>query len=152
MLNVNEPSDQCLVSELPYWIRLLSGAINNIESGSGSTVTSLSIPAGSYFLSVGIDLSYTLIEVIIAAGIGASSIQYIRGGTSGQLKIFIFQDSEISFVDGTKEYGKLYLNQLPALSACTFNPGDAIALVNIGGNGSTEYGYWSEVWRQASVK
>jgi hypothetical protein len=155
MLNVNEPSDQCLVAELPYWIRLLAGAINSLGSNpyTDFNVTDLAIAAGSTTIDIGIDLSKTPIEVILTHGIGgASAIQHIRNGTNGQIKLFVFLDSDISFVDGTKDSGKIYLNQLPALSVCAFEPGDAIALVNIGGDGSTEYGYWKEIWRQVSVK
>ena len=92
------------------------------------------------------------LDVALVSGIGASTIEYIRGGIDGQIKIFIFQDNDITFKDGVKADGKLYLNQLPILSNFAAQQDDVIALVNIGGDGTTEYGYWKEVWRQLSVK
>lgn len=152
-LSVTEPTDQELNSRWPYWIRKLAAAFNTIEANSDSiTVTSLTVSSGDNALVVSTDLSSQKIEVVLISGIGASIIDYIRGGAEGQIKIFIFQDNDISFRDGTKADGKMYLNQLPALTVFNAQQDDVIALVNIGGNGSTEYGYWKEVWRQVSVK
>jgi hypothetical protein len=152
-LDVNSPTDQVLVSEIPAYIRANRVAINNIESESSNiTTTEVSISAGDTALVVGTDLSALKLEIALLSGIGASTIEYIRGGVEGQIKIFIFQDNDITFKDGIKEDGKLYLNQLPALSDFAAQQDDVIALVNIGGDGDTEYGYWKEVWRQLSVK
>jgi len=152
-INVNEPTDQVLVSELPSYLRSLAVAINTIEENSDSiTVTNLSISAGDTALVIGTDLSTQKIEVVLTSGIGASVIEYIRGGTEGQTKIFVFQDNDISFKDGIKSDGKIYLNQLPVLTDFDAQQDDVLALVNIGGDGSAEYGYWKEIWRQLSVK
>ena len=53
-LNVNEPSDQALVSELPGYIREDRAAINAV-SGSGNVGnTELEVTAGATSLTVGI--------------------------------------------------------------------------------------------------
>jgi len=152
-LDTNKPTDQVLVAEIPAYIRALAVAINAIEEYSNSiTVTNLSISAGDTALVIGIDLSAQKIEVVLTSGIGASVIEYIRGGTEGQIKIFVFQDNDISLKDGIKSDGKMYLNQLPVLTDFDAQQDDVLALVNIGGDGSTNYGYWKEIWRQLSVK
>ncbi len=152
-LDTNKPTDQVLVAEIPAYIRALAVAINAIEEYSNSiTVTNLSISAGDTALVIGIDLSAQKIEVVLTSGIGASVIEYIRGGTEGQIKIFVFQDNDISLKDGIKSDGKMYLNQLPVLTDFAAQQDDVLALVNIGGDGSTNYGYWKEIWRQLSVK
>jgi len=152
-LDTNKPTDQVLVAEIPAYIRALAVAINAIEEYSNSiTVTNLSISAGDTALVIGIDLSAQKIEVVLTSGIGASVIEYIRGGTEGQIKIFVFQDNDISLKDGIKSDGKMYLNQLPVLTNFAAQQDDVLALVNIGGDGSTNYGYWKEIWRQLSVK
>ena len=152
-LNVNEPTDQRLVSELSSYIREDRVAINAIESAADSiTITNLSVSAGDTALVVGTDLSTLKVETVLISGVGASIIEYIRGGVEGQIKIFVFQDNDISFKDGAKVDGKLYLNHLPALSDFNAQQDDIIAFVNIDGDGSTVYGYWKELWRQVSVK
>ena len=152
-LNVNEPTDQRLVSELASYIRADRVSINAIESAADSiTITNFSVSAGSTTLVVGVDLSDLKIETVLISGIGASTIEYISGGVEGQIKIFVFQDNDISFRDGVKSDGKLYLNHLPALSDFSAQQDDIIAFVNIDGDGSAVYGYWKELWRQVSVK
>lgn len=152
-LSVTEPTDQELNAMWPYWIRTLAAAINAIEDSSDNiTVTTVSVSAGDTALVVGVDLSSMKIEVVLISGVGASAIQYIRGGTEGQIKIFVFQDNDISFVDGDKADGEIYLNQLPVGTTLNAQQDDVIALLNIGGDGSSDYGYWKELWRQISVK
>ncbi len=151
-LNINEPTDQRLVSELPYYIRLHAAAINVLETDSGIATTVLSILAGSTSLVVGTNLSVAAFEVVLVSSAGVCNISQIRGGIQGQIKIFIFQDNLVSIVDGIKSDGRIYLNQLPTLSTYNAQQDDVIALVNVGGDGASTYGYWKELWRQLSVK
>ena len=152
-LDVNLPSDLTAVSELPSYIRANRVVINSMEDLMDSiTVTTLSVSVGTTSLVIGTDLALHKIETIIISGIGASVIEHITKGTNGQIKIFISQDNDISFKDGVKSDGKIYLNQLPALTDFDLGENTVIALMNIGGDGATEYGYWKELWRQSAVK
>jgi len=152
-LDATKPTDQELVSVLPYWIRNTRSAVNSLITGiTEITTTDLTISAGDTALVIGTDLTAIAMEIVLLSGLGAATIDQIRGGTEGQLKIFIFQGNNVSFKDGPKSNGQLYLNQLPVLSTFNAQQDDVIALINIDGDGSTNYGYWKEVWRQVSVK
>ncbi len=152
-LSVNEPTDQRFVSELPSYIREDRIAINSIISNlEDITITTLSVPGGTTALDIGIDLTNIWLELVLISGIGTSIIEYIRSGTNGQVKIFIFQDSDIILKDGVSSDGKLYLNHLPALSNYLAQTNDVLALLNIGGDGVSNYGYWKELFRHEAVK
>ena len=152
-LDINEPTDQRLISEIAKYIRENRVAINAI-SGSGNVgYTSLTIAAGSTSLSIGTDLGNYSIEIVKVTGGGAATIATILGGTAGQVKIFIFQDGNIDITDGNaKANGVFYLNQLPAGSDLNASQDDILAVVNIGGDGGSTYGYWKELFRSLSVK
>lgn len=151
-LNVNEPTDQRAVSELPGYIRENREEINSIGAGGAVAQTDLTVTAGQTSLSVGVELSAVGIETVVVTGGGVAALATILGGTDGQIKIFIFQDANVDLVDGPKAGGAFYLNHLPALS--NFNPqqDDIIALRNVGGDGASVYGYWKELYRTLSVK
>ena len=152
-IDATKPTDQELVSVLPSYIRDTRTALNNIIDGETEvTTTELTISAGDTALVIGTDLSDTLIETILLSGLGVSVIDQIRGGTEGRIKIFIFQGNNVSFKDGVKLTGQLYLNQLPVLSNFNAQQDDVLALINISGDGAANYGYWKELWRQLSVK
>lgn len=153
-LNANEPADQRLVSELASYIREARAAINNI-SGSGNVgVSTVAVAAGAISLSIGTELSSDSIEVVIMSGVGAATLATILGGTQGQIKLIIFQDSNVDLADGNdKSGGKFYLNHLPAASNFGPQQDDVIALVNVAGDaGATTNGYWKELFRTLSVK
>ena len=152
-LNVNEPNDTRLVSELASYIREDRVAINSIVGSDNFGVVDLTISAGATSLSIGSELSSDGIEVVVTTGDGLADIATILGGTEGQIKIFIFQDANIDFADSiSKANGTFYLNHLP--SGSDFSPAqdDVIAIVNIGGDGASTYGYWKELFRTLSVK
>jgi len=152
-LDPNKPTDQTLVSELPAYIRENRGKINILEAGVVDVVfTELTVSAGTTALVIGTDLSAATKEYIKIDSLGAALIGQIRGGTEGQTKTFIFQGNNLSFLDGPKLTGQLYLNQLPVLSTYSAQQDDVITLINIGGDGADEYGYWKEISRQLSVK
>ena len=152
-LDVNQPTDQVLVSEIPSYIRANRVEINSItDDVSDYTTTNLTLSAGTTTLVIGTSLNNISIETIFINSLGASVLAQIQNGTNGQIKIFVMQDSNISFLDGPKLIGQLYLNQLPLLSTFSAHQDDVIALINIGGDGGTNYGYWKEIFRQTSVK
>ena len=152
-LNVNEPSDQTLVSEIAGFIRENREAINAI-SGSGNVGnTELEVPAGSTSLTVGTDLGTYGLEIVIISGAAAVTLAAILGGTNGQVKILIFQDNNITLTDGAKNNGRFYLNHLPALTNWNPQQDDILAIANVGGDGgASDHGYWKELYRTISVK
>lgn len=152
-LNVNQPTDQVLVAELPPYIRANRVAINAFVSGDADIATTdLTIVGGTTALVVGTDLSSIPLEVVLLTASGPATLAQIRGGLEGQIKIFVFQDNNTTLTDGVKSLGQLYLNHLPALSDFVAQQDDVLALINIDGDGASTYGYWKELWRQVSVK
>jgi hypothetical protein len=152
-LDATKPTDQSLVSELAGYIREARAAMNVLTAlVSDFSATELSLSVGTTSLVIGTDLADVGFEIIFIDSVGASAISTITGGTAGQVKLFIFQDNVIDFVDGTKSAGHLYLNHLPALTNFAAAQDDIIMLVNIGGDGSTDNGYWKEVLRTISLK
>lgn len=155
-LDPAKPTDQELNSTWPWWIRAVHTYINALESsipsGSAINVTNLIVAAGDSALSVGIDISALLFEIIFINGAGPAVLQYLYGGSNGQVKIFIHQSALVSWKDGAKSGGQIYLNHLPILTDFNAQDGDVLALVNVGGNGSTNHGYWKELYRQVAVK
>ena len=151
-LDVNKPEDQAHVSELPSYIREDRVEINSISAGGAVAQTDLAVAAGTTSLTVGTDVSAVGLETIVVTGSGVAALESIIGGTDGQIKILIFQDANVSLVDGSKADGEFYLNHLPALSSFSPQQDDVIALRNVGGDGATDYGYWKELYRTISVK
>jgi hypothetical protein len=154
-LDATKPTDQEIVAQLPYYIRQHATAINALASPIGIaeiSTNTLIISAGTTTLDIDSDLSTVNMELVFLSSLGLSTIARITGGTSGQIKIFIFESNNITFNDGPKTIGQLYLNQLPAFSSFSAQIDDVIALMNVGGNGTTNDGYWKELWRQLSVK
>ena len=151
-LDISEPSDQRKVSELPGYIREDREEINSISAGGAVAQTDLTVTAGQTSLVVGTDLSAVGLETVLVTGSGVATIAAITGGTDGQVKIFIFQDANVDFTDGTKADGKMYLNHLPVLSDFSPQQDDVLALRNVGGDGASVHGYWKELYRTLAVK
>jgi len=151
-LDVSEPTDQTLLSEIAAFIRENRVAINAV-SGSGNVgVTDLSVAGGTTSLTVGTDVGTYGFEIVKITGLAAITLATILGGTEGQVKVFVFQDNNIDITDGVKSDGKFYLDQLPALSDFEAAENDVLAVVNIGGDGASTHGYWKELWRLNAVK
>ena len=151
-LAANEPTDQRLVNELPSYIREDRAAINALSGDGNVGNTDLNVTLAATSLSVGTELGTYGLETIKCTGLGIATLLSILGGSEGQVKIFIFQDTNVRLTDSmTKLNGTFYLNQLPA--GGDFNPqaDDVIAFVNIGGDGSVS-GYWKELYRTLSLK
>lgn len=151
-MDATKPTDVELVNALAAYIRETRSAVNALSSGEGVGVTDLTIAAGAVSLTIGTDLGLFGFEIVIVDAAAGVNISSIVGGTQGQTKVFIFQDNNISIVDGLAAGGAIYLNQLPALSSFAAQANDILALTNIGGDGSTVQGYWKEVFRQIALK
>ena len=152
-MDATKPTDQEIIAAHAAYIREVRVAINTLISGvSDVAITDLTVSAGTTAIVIGTSLLSVPIEVIKLNSLGVADIAQIRGGTEGQIKIFIFQGNNMTFADGTKTLGAFYLNQLPVGSLFVAQQDDVLALINIDGNGSTNYGYWKEIWRQISVK
>jgi len=152
-LNASEPVDTRQVNELAVYIREVRAAVNALTGSGNIVATDLTVPAGTTSLSVGTELSDAGLEIVIVTGSGLSDLATILGGTEGQIKIFIFQDSNVDIVDGNiKLNGAFYLNHLPAGSDFEPDQDDILAVVNINGDGASVYGYWKELLRTLSVK
>lgn len=152
-LDATKPLDSDLGSLLAGYIRENRTAINALTAGTTEIVaTTLSLSSGSTTFAVGTDVSDVMLEIILLSALGASSLSTLTGGVNGQVKIFIAQDNDVSFVDGTKSSGQFYLNQLPAAASFDMSTDDVLILVNVGGDGSSEDGYWKEIYRSISVK
>ena len=152
-LSTNEPNDQREVSELASYIRENRVAINNLSGGGNVGNTVLSVAGGTMSLTVGIDLGLFGFETVKINGLGISTLSAILGGIEGQVKVFVFQDTNVRLTDSIlKANGTFYLNQLPIGS--NFNPqqDDVIAFVNISGDGGSIGGYWKELYRTLSLK
>jgi len=147
-----KPTNQETAAALAAYIREVRAAVNALSVGSGVGTTGLNIVAGTTSLSIGTDLGRYGVDLVRFTADVAVSIDTILGGMSGQIKIFVALDSNISLVDGLASGGHLYLNQLPALSSFAMLAGDVIALVNIDGDGSAITGYWRELFRQTALK
>ena len=151
-LDPNQPTDQVVSSEWPSWIRAMAVAINAVTAGAGFTVTNLVVDGGATSLTIGHELSAVGHEVIFASCLTGATLATILGGTDGQIKTFIYEDSAVDMLDGVKSDGKFYLNEAVAL--VTFLPelDDVLCLVNVGGDGALAYGYWKELYRSISLK
>jgi hypothetical protein len=152
-LDVSQPTDQVLVSELPTYIRQDRVEINSVVAGGIMAQTDLTVTVGMTSLSIGGNLSTAGLETIVVTGTGVAVLETILGGSDGQIKIFIFSDSNVGLLDGdAKELGKFYLNQLPAGGTLACQQDDVIAFRNVGGDGASVYGWWKELYRTISIK
>ena len=152
-LDVSQPTDQVLVSELPTYIRQDRVEINSVVSSDMMAQTDLTVTVGTTSLSVGVGLSTAGYESIRVTGTGISVLETILGGSDGQIKVFMFLDANVGILDGdAKELGKFYLNQLPAGGTLAAQQDDIIAFRNVGGDGAAVYGWWKEYFRTISIK
>ncbi|MBU2249100.1 MAG: hypothetical protein KKD77_20300 [Gammaproteobacteria bacterium] len=151
-LDVTKPIDSVAVSAIPSYIREDRAAINALAGGNDVGVTEVELAALTTSITVGVEVGAYGYETVVISAAGAINLATMIGGTQGQVKVFIFQDNNISIVDGAAADGKFYLNQLPALSSFATQTNDILALVNVGGDGASVYGYWKELYRQVALK
>ena len=152
MLDSTKPTNQVAVQDIPAYIREDRAEINSIVGAGNVGSTNLTVAAGATGLVIGTDLGTFGFEVVLIDAAGVITLATIRGGTEGQVKVFIFQDNNISILDGVENSGKFYLNHLPALSNFAAQENDVLAVVNVGGDGASVYGYWKELYRSLAVK
>jgi hypothetical protein len=140
-----------LVSELAAFIRETRAAVNAVTTGTGFSTTTLAL-TGETSLTVGTELADVGHELIFATSTGASVLATILGGTDGQVKTFIFGDTNIEITDDTADSGQFYLEQV-ALSNFAPEQHDVLCLINEGGDGGVaNHGYWKELYRTVSVR
>lgn len=151
-MDATKPTDQEFGSAYAAYLRETRLAVNALSAGTGVGSTTLNMALGTTLLDVGVDLGMFGIDLVRCTADVAVSVDTIIHGVSGQIKIFVALDNNVSFVDGIAAGGHLYLNQLPALSSFSMQAGDVLAIVNIGGDGSVVTGYWREIFRQAALK
>jgi len=153
-IDATKPTDAVLVSELPGYIREGRTEMNSISvtgTGAVGAVTLDCLAAVS--LTIGVELSLEGYETVVVSSTGAALLATILNGIQGQIKMFVFQDLNVTLQDSTTQInGTLDLNVAPANGVYTPAIDDVITLVNIGGDGgATTHGYWREIDRAASV-
>jgi len=152
-IDATKPTDAVLVSELPAYIRENRVAINTIGvAGTGNVGASTVALAAQVTMTIGVELSLEGLETVIISSVGLSTLTAILGAIQGQIKIFVFQDLNVRLTDSnTKLNGTFHLNEAPALGDYTPAVDDVLTLVNIGGDGAGDSGYWREVDRASNV-
>lgn len=114
--------------------------------------TELVVTPGATSLTVGTELNQRTVEHVRISAAGAETLATFLYGTAGQIKTLIFEGGNVSLTDGTRDSGKFYLNQLPALTDFTGANGDILSLINIDGDGLGAHGWWEELNRIVKVK
>jgi len=112
-------------------------------------VTSYSMTAGQTVLTVGTELKSDAIEVVFLAATAAEELQRINGAASGDIKIFIATNDNVTVVRNDS-----YIKTKNPLLNPKFdmNTGDIIALANNGGvSGTATVGTWIELFRSLQV-
>ena len=151
-LDATKPTDTNLVSELPGYQRETRAAVNSLEAllaaaGSVASVTRYVCTGGQTTIAVGgtSGLSELPLELVLISGTGVAAITDITGGTEGQMKFFLFLDTNVTFV---RDVSKIALNQPATVLTFGGYAGDILALSNINGNPGTPIdGYWNELFR-----
>ena len=153
-IDATKPTDEVLVSEIPGYIRAGRAEMNSISvSGTGAVGAVTLDIAGATTLTIGTELSEEGYETVVISNSGvACAMTAFLGGIQGQIKMLVFQDIKVDLTDSnTKANGTFHLNEAPALGDYSPAVDDVLTLVNIGGDGAGDSGYWREVDRAASV-
>ena len=111
MLDESIPADATTTfADYNKILRDTRAALNDLDTAItalGGVITSdndLTIPGGTTSLSVGEvgdeDLADQAIELINLTACGACTLGSITGGRAGQVKIFIFQDANVTITNG----------------------------------------------------
>lgn len=114
--------------------------------GAVASVSTLSCGSGKTQIVVGTDVGDITLETVLITGTAAVDIDEIVQGRAGQIKVFIFGDTNITFSNAND---KIDLN---CVGDYTSAAGDVVALVNIDGDPDiSENGYWKEIFRNLAV-
>ena len=97
--------------------------------------------AGETTLAVGTDLGDVPIEVVLFSSVGAEALGSVTNARSGQFKVFVMTNSNITFTHNDSYFD---LNGAADLGAVV---DDVLCLLNIGGVPGVDEGYWLEVFR-----
>jgi hypothetical protein len=148
-----------MVSDLGAYERETRAAVNALEAAVGAlgvvtTFTNYNVSGGQTTIAIGVGLNDVPIESVLITGTGLAALQTITGARSGQIKIFIMGDANISLVDsGSRANGTFDLNQLPVGTSFGNYLRDVIALLNIDGDpDANNNGYWKEIFRTPSAE
>lgn len=160
-LDATKPNDATdMVSELGDIGRETRAEVNALAAsiaalGAVTTFTEYNAAAGQTTIAVGAGgLGDVPIESILVTGAGLAALQTITGARSGQIKIFVMGDANVSLVDNNSGLnGTFDLNVLPAGTPYGNYIKDVIALLNIDGDpDASDNGYWRELFRSPSVE
>jgi hypothetical protein len=111
--------------------------------------TSYTMTAGQTALTVGVELTTSFLEVVFLSATGAEELQHINGSNSGDIKIFIMVNDNVTVVRNDS-----YIKTKNPLLNPNFDmdTGDVIGLVNNGGvSGTATNGTWVELFRGLQV-
>jgi hypothetical protein len=138
-------------ADFDWDLETLMGAINtNIAAiAEFGAITSYTMAAGQTTLTVGTDLEAGFLEVVFLAAGAAEELQQINGANSGDIKIFIMTNDNVTVVRND-----FYIKTKNPLLSPNFDAdtGDVVALVNNGGvAGTASNGTWIEIFRSLQV-
>jgi len=153
-LNINLPNDSTLISQFDDFLRETRRYINDLGAVLGQnafTLTNLTVTNGilnvlsDYIDPRYADLSNVNLELVVTTAASTESLSAMYYGTEGQIKVFIVNTDNLTFLKEDTSEGYFDLN-----SPDDFEPktGDIIIFINIGGDGGNEsHGYWKELTR-----
>ena len=153
-IDATKPEDSVLNSELPAYIRANRAEMNSISVTGTGAVGAVTLDInGAVTLTIGTELSLEGFETIVLTNTGISVLATILGGLQGQIKVFVCRDTRTGFQDNNGRLnGTLDLNQWPINGIYTpIADGDVLMLVNVGGDGAGNHGYWRELDRASNA-
>jgi len=126
----------------------------NVSGGgsSSSTYTAVNMTAGQTSLVTGTSINNVTNETLGMTADAAVNLTTMTLGASGNVKIIIALDDDITLIQDASSTtgGTLNLNS-PAGVDLEMQTGDIVGLVNIGGDGVISHGYWREMYRTLKV-
>ena len=130
-------------NSLAYW-----------ESGASTlpTQTAVVTATGASSLVTGISLHNVSNESILLTASAAVGLSTMTLALAGAVKTIIAGDANVTLIQNSASVtgGTLNMNA-PVGINLPLQAGDVISFVNVGGNGSTESGYWRELYRTLHV-
>ena len=149
-LDASKPAETSFGSELPAIERETRQEINEILASIGalgavSTKSDVVLSVGQATLVTGVDVSAVGFEFVFLSAGAAETLTNITGGSHGQVKFIIFEDSNVTF---EKNVTKFMLNSLDDL---TGDEDDILVLINRGGIPGSAEGKWIELHRQIRI-
>ena len=138
-------------ADFDWDLETLMGGVNDLitELAAMGGVTSYTMTAGQTTLTIGTELGDDQVEVVFLGATAAEELQRINGANSGNIKVFIATNDNVTVVRNDS-----YIKTKNPLLNPNFDmdTGDVIALVNNGGiSGTATMGTWIEVFRSLQV-